>query len=217
MLDQTGNTASFAFHWLDNATNIYDTSDWFLTGDSAPERRARFTFSSVCKYDAGGEKVPEPRTDGRILYMPALEGDEAAATESGLSRKLYNLTSDYGKQPEIRLLKQKKTTLVKELTIGDIKDSAFAAEFDGYVFVSADDIYDMTIRADDGVVLFIDGRKVIDLSGVHKVQEKSTYLPLAAGYHTLKIEYFENGDGGAELSFAAVGRSGGNLTIVTGI
>ena len=30
-------------------------------------------------------------------------------------------------------------------------------------------------------------------------------------------EICENGDGGAELSFAAVGRSGGNLTIVTGI
>gem|GEM_PF-860317 len=216
LLNQTESSVSFGFHWLDNVTNIYDMSDWFLTGDSAPERRARFTFSSQSEYNAGGEGSHEPRTEGRIYYMPALEGEGIKEEfESGISRNLYYLVSMYGKQPELNLLKLKKTAKTDGITVDGISDKSFAAEFTGYVYIDADDIYDFLLKADDGAILYIDGHEVIDIRGVHAVLEGKGYLPLAEGYHLIKLEYFENGDGNPTLSLAITGRNGGSAALTS--
>lgn len=213
LLGQTGAEVRFGFHWLDNVTNIYDLSDWFLTGDSAPERRARYTFCCACGYDATGEQLPPARDNGKVEFMPALSGPEEAEAQSGtFTRILYNLSANYGKQPELWLLSERGRSAVNTIDVSDIPHKSFAAEFDGWIYVSASDIYDFTLKADDGAVLYIDGRKTVDISGVHTVTEGSGHLPLAAGYHKLRIEYFENGNGGSVLTFEAHGRTGGEVS-----
>jgi photosystem II stability/assembly factor-like uncharacterized protein len=61
--------------------------------------------------------------------------------------------------------------------------------------------YRFTVRADDGVRLWLDGSLIIDQ---WKDQPPTTYTTdrtLSAGTHSLKIEYYENG-GGASIQFS---------------
>jgi len=53
---------------------------------------------------------------------------------------------------------------------------------------------------DDGVRVFVDGRKVIDNWTVHGITMDEARVPLSAGRHTVRMEYFEaGGEGLAQL------------------
>ncbi|UCD75478.1 MAG: alpha-L-fucosidase [Phycisphaerales bacterium] len=79
--------------------------------------------------------------------------------------------------------------------------------FRGYLRVPRDDAYLFALTSDDGSRLFIDGVEVIDNDGLHGAEERRGVVPLAVGFHRIKVEYF-NKTGGAELRlrFAPVGR-----------
>ena len=206
----------FGFHWLDNVTDVYSFSDWCLTGDSAPERRGRYVFETSKKYEQSGEKIKPARTGNLIQYMPAMSS-EAAAETGALCRTVYALAKDYGKQPELDLLKQGNSKNVDSFEVGDINSQSFALSFDGCIRVDNDGMYDFTLRSDDGSILFIDGREIVNISGVHTVTEGKGSLPLAAGYHRIRIEYFENGNGGSTLEFSGVSQGEGiSVNVITG-
>jgi hypothetical protein len=46
LLAQTGDTIDFDFHWADNIKKRNDISEFFLNGDSAPDRRFNYRFST---------------------------------------------------------------------------------------------------------------------------------------------------------------------------
>ncbi len=54
--------------------------------------------------------------------------------------------------------------------------------------------YRFTLAGDDGVRLFIDNATVIDQWRPQRLTAFSIDVPLAAGLHTLRIEYFDGGD-----------------------
>jgi hypothetical protein len=71
-----------------------------------------------------------------------------------------------------------------------------------------------TVGSDDGSRLFIDGTNVIDAWYPHTYEEREQWVPLAAGTHALRLEYFEL-EGQARLTFA--GRVEGSGADVTSI
>src|SRR3989344_1968925 len=53
---------------------------------------------------------------------------------------------------------------------------------------------------DDGVRVFVNDRKVIDNWTVHGITMDEARVPLSAGHHTVRMEYFEaGGEGLAQL------------------
>src|SRR5258708_5475472 len=54
--------------------------------------------------------------------------------------------------------------------------------------------YRFTLAGDDGVRLFIDNARVIDQWHPETLTAYSIDVPLAAGLHTLRVEYFQNAD-----------------------
>jgi hypothetical protein len=54
------------------------------------------------------------------------------------------------------------------------------------------DTYRFRVLVDDGARLYVDGRRVIDAWTTGSQREVSVELPLATGYHTLELEYFES-------------------------
>jgi hypothetical protein len=75
----------------------------------------------------------------------------------------------------------------------------FAVRFTRTIAVTAD-VYRFTVTGDDGFRLLVDGQVVIDEWREQYDQTKSVELPLAAGKHTLVLEYFER-FGSATLKF----------------
>ncbi len=72
------------------------------------------------------------------------------------------------------------------------------AVFAGFIQVPTTGFYTLSIESDDGSKLFIGSDLVIDNDGLHGMVDRSGTVALAAGYHPVRIEFFENG-GGAGL------------------
>ncbi len=72
------------------------------------------------------------------------------------------------------------------------------ALFSGYVLAIDDGMYTFTTESDDGSKLFIGDELVVNNDGLHGMVKRSGTIPLATGWHQVRIEFFENG-GGAGL------------------
>lgn len=67
--------------------------------------------------------------------------------------------------------------------------------FDGYVQVPRDGIYSFYTYSDDGSMLEIDGRKVVDNDGLHPRTERSGQIALRRGLHKFSLRYFDTNGG----------------------
>lgn len=77
----------------------------------------------------------------------------------------------------------------------------FASRHSGWLKVDTTGSYTLFVNSDDGSRVYLDGALLIDNDGLHGMREYSATLTLAAGYHPLRVEFFENG-GGAGLQFS---------------
>jgi alpha-L-fucosidase len=84
------------------------------------------------------------------------------------------------------------------------RDEHFALCFEGFVDIPADGIYTFYTRSDDGSRLYLGGRLVVDNDGLHGMTEKQGHVPLAAGLHPIRVEYF-NATGGLGLEVTLEG------------
>jgi len=61
------------------------------------------------------------------------------------------------------------------------------------------------IQADDGCRLYVDGKNIVDYEGIHAYGQKrvSRTIRLAAGWHTISLDYFEwGGEAGVKVEWA---------------
>ncbi|MBM7068660.1 PA14 domain-containing protein [Actibacterium sp. 188UL27-1] len=91
---------------------------------------------------------------------------------------------------------------------GGARDT-FGAQIEGQIDVSEAGTYSFTLAADDGAMLFIDGRPVIDNDGVHSFRRETVELELEPGPHAIEVIYFENyGRAGLNLEWDGPGIDG---------
>lgn len=89
------------------------------------------------------------------------------------------------------------TDFKKELLTLDI----FSAIWKGYLYAPRDGDYKFYLTSDDGSLLFIDGKLVVDNGGFHVPVEKEEIVSLKKGIHEIEIKYFQGG-GDAVLKFS---------------
>jgi cytochrome c len=95
---------------------------------------------------------------------------------------------------------------------GDLKDN-FGLHASGYLFLEKDDNIVFQLSSDDGSKLWIDDQLIVDNDGPHGMAPKEAEIALRAGYHPLRIAYFQGGGGrGIELKWARFGDT--DFTIV---
>ena len=70
---------------------------------------------------------------------------------------------------------------------------------DGYINLNKTDVYNFYISSDDGSMLYIDGKLVINNDGLHGMNEEKGTAALAAGYHSYVLNIFEK-TGGDDLT-----------------
>lgn len=134
--------------------------------------------------------------------------------QPGIAYKYY--------QPEqnINMVSSFKTILINS-GVADVISVAkkqridkFAFEFNGYLKIPKDGIYNFFTQSDDGSKLFIDDEEVVDNDGEHGTVEKSGKTGLKKGYHKIRVIYFDSG-GGNELK-VLMQAEGGNKEEVSG-
>lgn len=86
------------------------------------------------------------------------------------------------------------------------RSNKFALSFSGWVRADAAGAYLLHLGADDGTVLSVDGAVAVDNDGDHAWRWKSAVVELSAGWHRIRLDYFENwGDAGLCLEWTPPG------------
>lgn len=226
LMGLTDDSSTLNYHWIDHVTNVYDLESWFTTGDSAPERRNNYTLTLSIPYDASAETLLPARSEGQIAYMPAVEltADEQAALVKGLLVTSYHLPEQYTCLPDFRLIEANAngTSIQDAVRAQDV--TYYGLVYEGYLLLDAGGVQTITMTCDDGARLYIDGRLLVECPyeadrPTGKTISSGISLRLAAGYHSIRVEYAEITGGGTYLeldcpgSFYAAGAIGEGLIL----
>ena len=85
----------------------------------------------------------------------------------------------------------------------DSHPDSYGLQFRGYINVPLTGIYSFFLTSDDGSVLRVADRDVVDNDGAHSSQEKSGQVALEKGAHQFELNYMDAGGGGAlELKYS---------------
>lgn len=77
---------------------------------------------------------------------------------------------------------------------GGLEDQ-FLVEIDGFVEVGSSGDYTFRLTSDDGSMLWLDNRVIIDNDGLHGEESRDAVVNLTAGHHTVRVRYFDAGGG----------------------
>jgi hypothetical protein len=91
----------------------------------------------------------------------------------------------------------------------------FAVRYEGKFEVPSDATWEFKLGSDDGAVLWVDGKKVVDNDGAHQYKEATGKTDLKAGPHRLRVEYFQAKKGTVALQLWIV--ENGKDKLVTGV
>ena len=93
----------------------------------------------------------------------------------------------------------------------------YSIRFHRRAYFSASTTYTFTTRADDGVRVYVDGVRIIN---AWRDQAPTTYTAdrhVTAGWHTIRLDYYENGGGATvSLDWSAAGSGGNRARIEAG-
>jgi hypothetical protein len=67
-----------------------------------------------------------------------------------------------------------------------------AVRWSGYIYAEVDGIYTFSVTSDDGMVLSIDGKTIVDNGGLHPPTTKVADTYLIEGYHAIEVRFFQN-------------------------
>jgi hypothetical protein len=86
-----------------------------------------------------------------------------------------------------------------------VASDTFSVRWTGSVLADAAETYTFYTITNDGARLWVDGQLIIDNWTNPSNQERSGTIALTAGWHTLKLEYFEAwAAAGVSLSYASL-------------
>jgi PA14 domain/BNR repeat-like domain/Fn3 associated len=71
----------------------------------------------------------------------------------------------------------------------------FGLNFSGYIKIPAEAVYSFSVVSNDGALLFIDDKLVVDNDGKHGTSEKEGEIALQKGFHKIELSYFQAGGG----------------------
>lgn len=84
--------------------------------------------------------------------------------------------------------------------MGSGRSDNVGAVIEGYVWAFIDGVYTFSTESDDGSRLWIGDDLVVNNDGLHGMVKRTGTIPLLAGWHQLRVEFFENGGGAGLVS-----------------
>jgi alpha-L-fucosidase len=129
----------------------------------------------------------------KVIPVPAMN---VSSPSPGINYSVYE--GEWSKLPEFDSLRPTSSGIIKDFDISSKQGSDnYGFVFDGLIGVPADGIYTFYLSSDDGSKVMIDDKIVVDNDGMHGIVEKNNEIPLAKGYHSIKVLFFERNGGDA--------------------
>ncbi len=145
---------------------------------------------------AYGAVYHDPATARKAAKPKAIEPNPSI---SKLSWKFY-----HGQWPKVPDWSKLKPVKSGELDHGFIdigmadRTDYYGFHFEGTLEVKKKGSYEFILASDDGSLLFIDGKKIVDVDGLHSNERKTGKLNLESGKHPISVGFIE-ATGEAEL------------------
>ncbi|MDX2189472.1 MAG: family 20 glycosylhydrolase [Bacteroidota bacterium] len=118
----------------------------------------------------------------------------AKTPTKGLNYKYYELiTNSLKKLDSVKVTKE--GTIESFIFPKDVKADGWGIDYSGLIQITKDGVYTFSTASDDGSELYINGEKIVDNDGTHGIAEKSGMVALKAGFHAIRVRYFEGNYG----------------------
>lgn len=178
-------------------TKIYYTLDNTESDETSSLYTAPFTINSTQTIKAKAYK--EGYTPSHTFSIQATKAVfenpvVAIGKENGTNFRYYE--GYFQSVSEIENSPVRETGVLPSPTIKESKtEDHFAFIFSGIIFVPEDGVYEFMTRSDDGSVLYINNKKIVDNDGSHAAIVASGRIALKKGYHSYRLMYFEDYEG----------------------
>ncbi len=136
----------------------------------------------------------------RRSFKKVTPSPSAAVIDPRPGLRLRIFKGDWDKVPDFDALKPAQTAIAQSIGLPPGTTHEYEGRiFDGYLTAPTTGLYRFSLTSDDGSRMWLDGRMLIDLDGLHGSETKEATAALSAGPHVVRIEYF-NKTGGAVLN-----------------
>ena len=125
-----------------------------------------------------------------ITKVTARPADKPGDVTPGLLFKYYE--GEWEKMPDFDSMRPVAEKVVPWIDF-DLRErhEHFGMCFEGYIKVPRDGVYRFHVTSDDGGLLWIGDKLVVNNGGIHRAVEISGSIALAAGLHPIKVDYSE--------------------------
>ncbi len=132
-------------------------------------------------------------TDSTV-YLPSIE---LKSPQKGVNFKYYE--GQFLSAKDILSESPKKSGTLKNFSIdGAEVEQNFGFDFNSYISIPEKAIYKITTTSDDGTILWLDDKEIINDDGSHSEHEKTAAVALDKGFHKVNVLFF-NGMGGSKF------------------
>jgi alpha-L-fucosidase len=184
-------------------TNAVDVR-YTLDGSEPDERSPRFEKPIVLDQTTTvrarafqGDNAVTGTTTETFTKVAAAPAANVEGLRDGLVRDVFH--GEWDKLPDFDAVNTVVTSIAPAIGLDlTVHAERYGLRFSGYLVIPIDDAYSFALTSDDGSRLYVDGKLAVDNDGLHSSEEKRADLPLAAGAHAIKVEYF-NKTGQSEL------------------
>ncbi len=157
-----------------------------------------------------------------VILLASSVASSAAEREAGLIVRFYQIGHGMQQMPDLvpdQLPNAVKTIPTLELRTdrGDFApfEGNFYTEVEGFITVGQAGNYTFRLISDDGSMLWIDDRLVINHDGPHGAVPKDGEIELTAGEHKLRVAHFESGgEEHLELQWRPPGAEADEFTLI---
>ena len=158
----------------------------------------KYTIGSLADF------LRNPLAVRRSGRMPALNLEEKEALDiahyflrdidvpANLAYKLYE--GGWDKLPNFDSMQPKQTGEAAGFDLGVAgRNNNFGLRFEGFLLIATAGSSPLFMGSGAGSRLYIDGRPVVEVDGLHPYEVRTGKQPLSAGVHPIRVDYFQGG------------------------
>ncbi|HLK21436.1 MAG TPA: PA14 domain-containing protein [Bryobacteraceae bacterium] len=137
-----------------------------------------------------------------VFGKPLYGFGTTVTANGGFRGEIYEIETDARRLPDFSTLKPVGTVYTPYLFVPlrqfdqgfpgvTERYEWFAIDYTGRFWVSKPGKYRFALASDDGSILYIDGKRIIDNDKQHQLKEKKGAVKLTAGAHDIRVSYFQ--------------------------
>jgi len=176
---------------------VFYTSDGSLPATSSTELKQSLVISQSTTIKLAAFTPNSLRGDIYTLHYS--KQDYAAPVAAGNTKPglICNYYKDFFKETGLLAHAHVDSTFIAaDITVpATVKAPSFGLSYNGYIDIPADGIYSFYLTCDDGGVLYIANREVVNNDGLHSAIEKNGQVALRKGLQPFLLNFIEGGGG----------------------